>query len=326
MYFGVDFKHKTAYNTTSMYDLAIIGGGPAGVAAGVYAARKRLKTVFLAEVIGGQSTDSQDVQNWIGTPHIAGMELAKVLEAHLREYAADIVDIKLGLRATKVSNVAGGFSVETTSGTYEAKAVLVATGGTRKKLAVPGAEEFEHKGVTYCASCDGPLFGGQDVAVIGGGNAGFETAAQLLAYCKSVTLVHRHADFARADKATVDAVLAHPNMRTATLSEPVEVKGDKFVKGLVVKNVSTGATTELPVAAVFVEIGMDANTGMVDGLCERDQWGRIKVDGKSQRSSVEGVWAAGDCSDGLYHQNNIAAGDAVKALEDLYFWLKAKNR
>ncbi len=306
-----------------MYDLAIIGGGPAGVAAGVYAARKKLKTVFIAEVIGGQSTDSQDVQNWIGTPHIAGMEMAKQLEAHLREYAADVVDIKLGERSTKVEKTEGGFSVTTDKTTYTAKTVLIATGGSRKKLEVPGAAEYEHKGVTYCASCDGPLFAGQDVVVVGGGNAGFETAAQLLAYCKSVTLVHRSPEFLKADKATVDTVLAHANMRALTNVTPVEVKGAQFVQALVVKDNATGTTTELPAAAVFVEIGMIPATDLVKDLVALDEWGKIKVDAKTQRTTVEGIWAAGDCSDGLYHQNNIAAGDAVKALEDLYFYLKA---
>ncbi len=306
-----------------MYDLAIIGGGPAGVAAGVYAARKRLKTIFIAEVIGGQSTDSQDVQNWIGTPHIAGMAMAKQLETHLREYAGDVLDIKLGERASAVTQSGAGFSVQTAQGTYEAKTVLVATGGSRKKLDAVGADMFENKGVTYCASCDGPLFSGQDVAVIGGGNAGFETAAQLLAYCKSVTLVHRNPDFIKADKATVDAVLAHPNMRTLTNATPVEVKGETFVNTLVVKDNATGALTELPVAGIFVEIGMIPATDLVKNLVTLDDSGKIVVDPKTQRASVPGIWAAGDCTDGLYHQNNIAAGDAVKALEDIYYYVKA---
>lgn len=307
--------------------MAIIGGGPAGVAAGVYAARKRLKTLFVAEMIGGQSTDSQDIQNWIGTPHVAGLDLAKALEAHLREYADGPgnkdVDLSLGERATLVAKAPGGFSITTTKGAYEARSVLVATGGSRKKLAVPGAMEFENKGLTYCASCDGPLFSGQDVAVVGGGNAGFESAAQLLAYCKSVTLVHRQPDFARADAATVEAVSAHPNFKVVANSEPVEVKGGKFVNALAVKDKASGAITELPVTGIFVEIGMVSNTSFVKDLVALDEWGRVKVDAKTQRASVAGVWSAGDCSDGLYHQNNIAAGDAVKALEDIYYWLRA---
>ncbi len=306
-----------------MYDLAIIGGGPGGVAAGVYAARKRLKTIFIAESIGGQSTDSTEIQNWIGTEKISGLDLAKSLDKHLRAYASDVVEIHIGEKAEKVKKVGNHFSVTTGKDAYEARAVLVATGGWRKKLEAKGALEYENRGVTYCASCDGPMFTGQDVAVIGGGNAGFETAAQLLAYAKSVTLVHRGSEFHKADRATVDAVLAHPNMKTVTNAAPVEVKGSGFVSGLVVKNTKTGELSELAVAGIFVEIGMVPATELVKGLAEMDEWGRIKVDGKSQRSSVEGIWAAGDCSDGLYHQNNIAAGDAVKALEDIYFYLKA---
>ncbi len=308
-----------------MYDLAIIGGGPAGVSAGVYAARKRLKTIFLAESVGGQSTDSVEIQNWIGTPKISGLDLAKSLDEHLRAYASDVVDIHIGARATKVEKIEGGFSIQTNKDTFEARAVLVATGGSRRKLDVPGAVEFENKGVTYCASCDGPMFTGQDTVVVGGGNAGFETAAQLLAYAKSVTLVHRSPDFARADAATVNAVLAHPNMRALVNTEPVEVKGKMFVDTLVVKNRDTGEMSDIPAAGIFVEIGMTANTDLVKGLVDLDDWGRVKVDGKSQRASLPGIWSAGDCSNGLYHQNNIAAGDAVKALEDIFFYLRASK-
>lgn len=313
-----------------MYDLAIIGGGPAGVAAGVYAARKRLKTVFLAESIGGQSTDSSDIQNWIGTPTISGLDLAKNLEAHLQTYATDVVDLKLGNRVEKVekapstSSGQATFLIKTPKETFEARAVLVATGGSRRKLDVPGAAEFENKGLTYCASCDGPLFSGQDVVVIGAGNAGFESAAQLLAYCKSVTLLNRSADVTKADAATVNSVAAHPNFKLLNNTVPAEIKGGPFVKSVLAKNTETGEVTELSVTGIFVEIGMISATGLVDGLVEMDEYKHIKVDGKNQRSSVLGIWSAGDCSDGLYHQNNIAAGDAVKALEDIYYWIKAQ--
>ncbi|MDE1924692.1 MAG: FAD-dependent oxidoreductase [Patescibacteria group bacterium] len=306
-----------------MYDLAIIGGGPAGVAAGVYAARKRLKTIFIAEVIGGQSTDSPGIENWIGTKKISGLELARSLEKHLRAYASDVLELKIGERATKLEKSGGYFVIQTPKGSYEARAVLIATGGSRRKLTVPGADAFENKGLTYCASCDGPLFAGQDVVVVGGGNAGFESAAQLLAYCKSITLIHRNDNFDRADAATVEAVLAHPNMRVLKNVEPVEVKGDAFVSSIMVKNKTTGEVSEVPTAGIFVEIGMLPATGFTTGVVELDEFNRIKVDAKNQHTSMSGVWAAGDCTDELYHQNNIAAGDAVKALEDIYFWLKA---
>ncbi len=305
-----------------MYDLAIIGGGPAGVAAGVYAARKRLKAVLIAEAIGGQSTDSADIQNWIGTPHISGLNLAKALEAHVKEYASQGLDLKIGERATLVEKTESGFTITTGKTSYLARTVLVAAGGSRKKLAVPGAEQFENKGVTYCASCDGPLFAGQDVVVVGGGNAGFESASQLLAYCKTVTLMSR-SDYARADAATVEAVAAHPNFKGLQYTVPTEVKGATFVSSIVAKNTQTSEVMELPAAGIFVEIGMVSNTDFVKGLVELDEWGRVKVDPKSQRASADGIWAAGDCSDGLYHQNNIAAGDAVKALEDIYYYLRA---
>ena len=328
-----------------MYDLAILGGGPAGVAAGVYAARKRLKTIFIAETVGGQSTDSLEIQNWIGTEKISGVDLGKSLERHLRAYAGDMVDIALGKRIEKlpaiettttqnssaaaatIEKIPGGFALHSPA-EYQARTILIATGGSRRKLAVPGAKEFEHKGLTYCASCDGPLFAGQDVVVVGGGNAGFESAAQLLAYCKSVALVHRGSDFSKADATTVASVMAHPNMRVYTNSEPVEVRGNTFVSGLVIKNNQTNETTELPVAGIFVEIGAVPNTTFLPPLIELDALGRVPVDPATQRVrsagvEVPGLWAAGDVTNGRFHQNNIAAGDAVKALEDIYLYIKS---
>ncbi len=310
-----------------MYDLAILGGGPAGVAAGVYAARKQLKSVLITETIGGQSMDSTEIQNWIGTKAISGLDLAKSFEAHLRVYAGEFVDIKLGSRVQKLERNppagGGGFLIKTSNGEFEARAVLIATGGNRKKLEVKGAAEFENKGVTYCASCDGPLFAGQDVVVVGGGNAGFETAAQLLAYTKSVTLIHRSPEFQKADAATVETVLKHPNMKALPNTKPVEIKGTGFVSGVVVENMVTHEKTEIPAAGVFVEIGMVPSTGYAKELVELDSFGRVKTDPKNQHTNIPGVWAAGDCTDELYHQNNIAAGDAVKALEDIFFTLRA---
>lgn len=308
-----------------MNDLLIIGGGPAGIAAGVYAARKRVKTVLITEEIGGQSTVSEGIENWIGTVHIPGQELARSLKTHLEAYKGDVVEIVEGDRVIGLSKGVGGF-VATTSGGKEitAKAVLIASGAGRRKLAVPGADMFEHKGVTYCASCDGPIFAGQDVAVVGGGNAGLETAAQLLAYAKSVTLIHRRSEF-KADAITVEKVLGHEKLIAMTDTEPVEVHGEKFVTGMTLKNVKTGETTLLPVTGVFVEVGVLPNTDFAKGLVEMDEVARVVADPRNQRTSVEGIWAAGDCTDELYHQNNIAAGDGVKALEDIYQWLARQS-
>ncbi len=306
-----------------MYDLAIIGGGPAGVAAGVYASRKRLKTVFITKDFQGQSSVSDGVENWIGTIKIPGAELSKNLEAHLRAYAADVVDIKTGELCSLVEKTDKGFRITTQKNSYEAKAVLVTTGSVRRKLEVPGAEIYDNKGLTYCATCDGPVFADQDVVVIGGGNAAFESAAQLLAYCKSVTLLNRSDTF-RADEVTVTKVLAHPKMKAVKNAIPTEVKGDKFVNALSYKDALTGETTTLKVTGIFVEIGLIPATYFVKNLVQMDQWDHIMVDPRTQQTSVKGIWAAGDCTDGLYHQNNIAAGDAIKALEDIYMNLHGK--
>lgn len=307
-----------------MYDLTIIGGGPAGVAAGVYAARKCLKTLFVTESWGGQSVESVGIENWTGTIKISGNDFAKALEEHLRAYASSVVDIKSPVRVEKIEKKDDGFTLKLSSGeSYETKTVLVTAGSTRRKLEIKGAKEYENKGIVYCASCDGPLFSGQDVAVIGGGNAAFESAAQLLAYTKSVTLIVRGDEF-RADPATVARVLAHPNMKVIKNADPKEIKGGDFVTTIIYLDKKTEETKELPVTGIFVEIGLLPSTGIVDGLVEKNQIGQIKVDPRNQRTSTRGIWAAGDCTDGLFHQNNIAAGDAVKALEDIYLELRAK--
>jgi alkyl hydroperoxide reductase subunit F len=307
-----------------MNDLIIIGGGPAGVSAGVYASRKQLKTVFITETFGGQSIDSPEIQNWIGSPTIAGTDLALTLKKHLETYADGFVTILEGARATKLEKIDGGFRLATSDNqTIEAKAVLIASGGSRRKLEVLGADQFEHKGLTYCASCDGPLFADQDVAVVGGGNAAFETAAQLLAYAKSVTLFNRSPVF-KADPVTVEVVSKNPKMKIVTNADPAMVKGEQFVTAYVYTDKTTGELKEVPVTGIFVEIGMIPNTDFADGLVELDEFKRVKVNPRNQQTNVPGIWAAGDCTDELYHQNNIAAGDGVKALEDIYMALRAR--
>jgi len=312
-----------------MNDLIIIGGGPAGVAAGIYAARKHLKTVLVAHDIGGQSIVSDGIENWIGTPKVSGADLAKSLRAHLDAVKGDIVELALGEKVVSLKSLGGEtpkqlgcFTSKLKSGKeFSAKAVLIASGARRRKLDVPGAEKFENKGVTYCASCDGLLFAGMDVAVIGGGNAGFETALQLLAYAKSVTLIHRHQEF-KADPVSVEKALAHPNMSVIRNAEPVEVTGEQFVTGLKYKDIDSEEIKELAVSGIFVEAGVMPNTDFAEGLVEFDAVKRVKTDPRTQRTSVDGIWAAGDCTDELYHQNNIAAGDGVKAAEDIYLWIK----
>ena len=307
-----------------MYDLIIIGGGPAGVSAGVYAARKRLKTLFITADWGGQSIVSTDIQNWIGTPSIAGSKLASDLRTHLESYASDTLTILSGKTATGLVKLPDGTFEATVSDEtkHQARAILIASGSGRRQLDVPGAAEFEHKGVTYCASCDGPMFSGTDVVVIGGGNAGFESAAQLLAYCKTVTLIHRHDTF-KADAITVEKVLAHPNMRVITNAYPIKIEGEKFVNSMTYKNALDDEVT-IPIAGIFVEIGMIPNTEYAKDAVTLDDYGRVTIDPWTQATTTPGIWAAGDCTNVKYHQNNIAAGDAVRALEDIYVHLKTR--
>ncbi len=307
-----------------MYELIIIGGGPAGVSAGVYASRKQLRTLLLTKDWGGQSTVSDDIQNWIGTPNIKGSDLALNLKNHLDTYADGFVDRKDGAEVKKVNKLGEGYEVELSSGEkYETKALLITSGSKRRQLNAKGATEFEHKGLTYCASCDGPIFSGQDVLVIGGGNAAFETAAQLLAYTKSVTLLQRGEKY-KADPVTVEKVLAHPNMTGLTNTEILEVIGDKFVSGLCYLDKTTNEEKLLNVSGIFVEIGMIPNTDYLAELVERDEFGRVVIDPWTQQTKAKNIWAAGDCTNILYHQNNIAAGDAVRALEDIYVSLRAR--
>jgi len=307
-----------------MYDLAIIGGGPAGISAGVYASRKQLKTVFITKDFGGQSVVSDSIENWIGDISVSGPELAKKLENHLMAYADDIVDVQKGQYAEKVEKIDGGYKVTTDKDSYEAKAVLITAGSHRRRLPAEGADRLEHKGLTYCASCDGPMFSGKDVVVVGGGNAGFETAAQLLAYTESVTLLDRGPEF-RADPITVEAVSKDPKFTAHHHATIKEVHGENFLDGVTWVDGETNEEHKLDVQGVFVEIGNVPTTEMVKDVVTLDDYGRIEIDPWTQRTSADGIWAAGDCTNIRYHQNNIAAGDAVKALEDIYLWVKQQD-
>jgi len=320
-----------------IYDLIIIGGGPAGAAAAVYAARKRLQTLLIGSEWGGQSVVSEQIYNWIGTLSLSGNELAENFKKHVMtnaESTGSSLKVKEGEKVIAITKTeallpstdgskASVFSVKTESEEFLTKTILIASGSGRRQLEAKNADRLEHKGLTYCASCDGPLFSDMDVVVVGGGNAGFETAAQLLAYCKSVTLLNRSDTF-RADEITVEKVLKNPKMKAIKNVDVLEIKGEKFVEGLVYKDRVTGATRELKVSGIFVEIGQIPNTNFAKEVVTLDKIGRIKINPLNQKTETPGIWAAGDCTDVLYHQNNIAAGDAVRALEDIYLAIHTK--
>ncbi len=316
------------------YDLIIIGGGPAGSAATVYAARKRLKTLFITSEWGGQSIVSEKIYNWIGTPSISGAELADNLKSHVLENVGDSLEVKEGEKVTAIEKEGNSFKVKTTlpvhglwpreSGKeFLTKTILIATGSGRRKLTAKNADKLEHKGLTYCASCDGPLFADMDVVVVGGGNAAFESASQLVAYCKSVTIIHR-SDAFRADQITVQKVLENPKIKVIKNVDILEIQGDKFVEGIVYKDKISNKEIELKVSGIFVEIGQIPNTEFVKNFVPLDETGKIKIDAWSQKTETPGIWAAGDCTNILYHQNNIAAGDAVRAVEDIYLAIHTK--
>ena len=232
----------------------------AGAAAAVYASRKRLKTLFITKEWGGQSVVSEQIFNWIGTSSISGIELANNLKNHVLANVGESLEVKEGNTVDSVSKQDNLFKIKTNDAKeFLTKTILITTGSGRRKLEAKNADKLEHKGLTYCASCDGPLFADMDVVVIGGGNAGFESASQLLAYCKSVTLLHRSEKF-KADEITVEKVLKNPKMKAVKNVDILEIKGDKFVEGIIYKDKVTSQETELKVSGIFVEIGQIPNT------------------------------------------------------------------
>ena len=305
-----------------MYDLIIIGGGPAGISACVYAARKKLNTLIVASEIGGQSVVSSGIENWIGTQSISGFDLAKNFEKHIKLYENKGLDIKKET-VTEIKDENNFITVKTNNALYKTKTLMYCAGSSRRKIQAQCAEEFEHKGITYCATCDGPVFTDMDIAVVGGGNAGFETALQLAEYAKSVTLLHRSPSY-NADQITVKKALENKKITGILNAEITEFFGDGLLEGLKYKD---DAKKEhiLKINGAFIEIGLIPETNLIKNLVETNQMGKIVTDPKTQKTSNKRIWSAGDCTDGLYHQNNIASGDAVKALENLFISIKKEE-
>jgi alkyl hydroperoxide reductase subunit F len=294
------------------YDLVIVGGGPGGIAAGVYAARKKIKCAIIAGDFGGASKVSADIQNWIGTKSVSGYEWSKMMEDHLR--VQEGIDIFHPDLVEKVSKTDASFLVATKSGkSLETKTVLVTTGSARKKLNVPGEKEFDGKGVVYCSTCDAPIFSGKTVAVIGGGNAGLEAVLDSDPYAAKIYLLE-FSDQLKGDAITQEKIRANPKVEIITNAKTLEILGDKFVTSLRYEDTKNGAVKELKLDGVFVEIGAYPNVGFVKDLVKTNEFGEIIVDHKTQATSLPGIWAAGDASDVLYKQNNISAGDAIKAV------------
>ncbi len=309
-----------------LYDFIIIGGGPAAVASGVYAARKRLKTLLITESFGGQSIVSADIQNWIGEPHISGFDLAKKFEEHVRAYP-DILEVKTPEKAVAVRKTGdGNFEVQTEDGTiYQGRAVMLASGARRRKLGVPGEAELDGKGVAYCSTCDAPIFSGKRVAVVGGGNAGLEAVVDLFPYASKIFLLE-YGDVLKGDPVTQDEVRKNPKVEIIFNVESKAVLGDKLVTGLRYLDRKENIEKTLELDGVFVEIGSVPNSEPVKELAELDKYGQVVIDSKHGTTSVPGIFAAGDVTDDPYKQNNISAGDAVKATLAAYAYLLKRSK
>ena len=308
-----------------MYDVIIIGGGPGGVSAGIYAARKQLKSMIIAETIGGQSSVSADVQNWIGTKSIDGYGFAKMLGEHLRAYEK-MIEIHEGERVTEVSEISdGGFLVKSAKGEYQTKTIIVCSGSRRKKLDVPGEKDFEGKGAMYCSICDAPMFPDKDVAVVGGGNAGLEAVIDLNPYAKKIYLLVRKNEL-KGDQVTQEKIKKFEKLTIIYNAVTTSIIGEKFVRAIRYKDTASGEEKELPVDGVFIQIGALPNTEFLGNLVQKNPIGEIILNHKTGATSKEGIYAAGDATDEVYKQNNISAGDSIKALLSAYAWLHKQEK
>lgn len=308
-----------------IYDLIIVGGGPAGAAAGVYAGRKKMKTLLLTESFGGQSVVSDSIGNWIGIKKISGFELAKILEEHIK--AHETVEIKTPEKVTAVKEAENGFEVTTDKGgIYQTKTLIVVSGGRRRRLNVPGEDKFDGRGVSYCSTCDAPIFKDKKVAVVGGGNAGLEAAIDLVPYASKIYIINHGPDLS-GDFSTQEEVKKSPKITVINQGETQEILGDQFVTALQYLDKSDSQVKKLAVDGVFVEIGSVPNSEFMRNLVETNKNGEIIVDHKTGATSRNGIFAAGDVTDEIYKQNNISAGDGVTAALSAYnYLLKIKKQ
>ena len=282
-----------------MLDLVIIGGSTAGTAAGIYAARRGLNFKLITKDFSGELATSGEIGNWPGIPKTDGIELAQKFREHL-EFLNVAVDE--GVEVGRVEKLATGFRI----GEYEAKTVIIATGAHPRELNIPGEKEFRNKGVSYCTTCDGPLFAGKNTATIGGGNSALESALMLADIAEHVTLINKNAQF-KGDAVLIDNLKARKNVAIMYSAMTKEIVGDEFVKSLKYND------KEINVEGIFVHIGMIANSAMAPEGTEKNNFGEIVIN-KNSETNIPGLYAAGDVTDMQFKQNPIAAGQGVTAL------------
>ncbi len=310
---GAAQREAAKLSAKEAFDVLIVGGGPAGAAAAVYAARKGIRTGIAAERFGGQVNDTLDIENYISVSKTDGPKFAAALEQHVRDYEVDLMNLQRAKALKPAATEGGLIEIELENGgTLQSRSVIISTGARWRNMNVPGEEQYRTKGVTYCPHCDGPLFKGKRVAVIGGGNSGVEAAIDLAGVVAHVTVL----EFAGELKA--DAVLQRklrslPNVDVILNAQTTEVKGDgNRVTGLSYKDRTTDEHHVLALEGIFVQIGLLPNTDWLKGTVELSRFGEIVVDSHG-RTSVPGVFAAGDCTTVPYKQIIIAAGEGAKA-------------
>ena len=299
-----------------MYDLIIIGAGPAGLAAAIYAARQKISFCIISEDVGGQTKWSSDVENYLGFHLVSGEQLTERFEEHIKDYNIELKEESIKSINKKNSE----FIVKTAKKDYETKTILIASGKKPRKLNVPGEEDFRGLGVTYCATCDAPLFAGKTVAVVGGGNAALDAALLLEKYSKKIYLITINPEM-KGEKAMIEKVKKSRKIETITKTSTKEIKGNKFVKSIMI--ITNGKEKELPVEGVFVEIGSIPSVDF-DKLTEKNKWNEIVIQSKdyiSNQTSVPGIFAAGDVTDVPEKQIIVAAGEGVKAVLGVFKWL-----
>jgi alkyl hydroperoxide reductase subunit F len=310
---GVAAKDAAKLSAKAPYDVLIVGGGPAGAAASVYAARKGIRTGIVAERFGGQTNDTMAIENYISVLETDGPKFAMALEAHARAYDVDIMNLQRVESFVPAAQTGGLIEVKLANGgSLKSKTVILSTGARWRNVNVPGEAEYKNKGVAYCPHCDGPLFKGKRTAVIGGGNSGIEAAIDLAGIVAHVTVVE-FAETLKADAVLVNKLKSLPNVEIHTNAQTTEITGAQGkVNGLRYKDRATGVEHLVELEGVFVQIGLVPNTEFLKGTVELSKFGEIMVDAKGH-TNVPGVFAAGDCTTVPYKQIVIAAGDGAKA-------------
>jgi NADH-dependent peroxiredoxin subunit F len=290
------------------FDVLVVGGGPAGASAAIYAARKGIRTGIVAERFGGQVMDTMGIENLIGTKYTEGPKLAASLEEHVKEYNIDVMNLQRAKRLEKNDLV----EVELQNGAVlKSKTVILSTGARWRNIGVPGEAEFKNKGVAYCPHCDGPLFAGKRVAVIGGGNSGVEAAIDLAGIVKHVTVLEFSAEL-KADSVLQERLYSLPNVTVITNAQTKEITGTDKVNGITYLDRETEEVKHIELEGIFVQIGLVPNTDWLEGTLERTRFGEIIVD-KHGATSIPGVFAAGDCTDSAYKQIIISMGSGATA-------------